>query len=136
MRATRTASLNAEINVTPLVDVCLVLLIIFMLFMPALTGNSVAVQLPETKKMADADKRMLPITVKADGTVYLDQLIVRHDEVPAALQRLRGTAASRPIGVRGDKRVTYGEVVDVLAAIRDAGWQDVALVTVERPGAN
>ena len=136
MRATRTASLNAEINVTPLVDVCLVLLIIFMLFMPALTGNSVEVQLPETKKVPDADKRMLPITVKADGTVYLDQLIVRRDEVSAALQRLHGTAASRPIGVRGDKRVMYGEVVDVLAACRDAGWQDVALVTVERPGVN
>jgi biopolymer transport protein ExbD len=134
MRTTRTASLNAEINVTPLVDVCLVLLIIFMLFMPALTGNNVEVQLPETHKVPDADKRMLPITVKADGTVYVDKLVVRRDEVPAALQRLHGTAASRPIGVRGDKRVMYGEVVDVLAAARDAGWRDVALVTVERPG--
>lgn len=133
MRATRTASaLNAEINVTPLVDVCLVLLIIFMLFLPAMTGDNVHVQLPEAAKSPGVDKRMFPITVKDDGTVYLDQLIVRREEVAAALRRLHATAASRPIGVRGDKRVLYGDIVDVLEASRNAGWQDVVLVTIER----
>jgi biopolymer transport protein ExbD len=132
MRATRSSSLNAEINVTPLVDVCLVLLIIFMLFLPQLT-QGVQVQLPETTKSADVDKRIFPITVKNDGTVYLDKLIVRQDEVLSALKQLHATAASsRPIAVRGDKRVLYGAILDVLAASRDAGWQDVTLVHLER----
>lgn len=132
MQAIRSSALNAEINVTPLVDVCLVLLIIFMLFLPTLV-NGVQVQLPETKKSGDVDKRMLPITVKDDGTVYVDDLVIRRDEVPSALQRLHASEASRPIGVRGDKRVAYGEIVQVLAACRNAGWQDVALVTTTPP---
>ena len=131
MRATRTTALNAEINVTPLVDVCLVLLIIFMVVLPTML-NGPEVKLPETSKIAGVDQRMFPITVKADGTVYLDQLVVRSDEVPSALQKLHATEAARPIGVRGDKQVPYGEVVAVLAACRDAGWQDVSLVSVER----
>ena len=131
MRATRAASLNAEINVTPLVDVCLVLLIIFMLFLPSMM-QGVPVQLPETSKAPDVDKRMLPITVKEDGTVYLDKLVVRSEEVASQLQRLHATEGSRPIAVRGDRRVAYGKVLEVLAASRDAGWQDVALVGVER----
>lgn len=131
MRAIRSSSLNSEINVTPLVDVCLVLLIIFMLFLPQMV-QGVQVQLPETTKSADVDKRIFPITVKSDGTVYLDKLIVRQDEVPSALKELHATAASRPIAVRGDKRVLYGAILDVLAASRDAGWQDVTLVHVER----
>ena len=131
MRATRATSLNAEINVTPLVDVCLVLLIIFMIVVPAMV-NGVDVQLPETKKTADLDRRTFPITVKEDGTVYLDTDVVRADEVVSALQRLHATAASRPIAVRGDKRVAYGEVVKVLAACRNAGFDNVALVSVEQ----
>jgi len=131
MRAIRSTPLNAEINVTPLVDVCLVLLIIFMLFLPSIV-TGVPVQLPETMKSPNVDKRMLPITVKDDGTVYLDKKIVRQDEVLSTLQTMHATAASRPIAVRGDKRVMYGAVLDVLAACREAGWQDVALVHVER----
>jgi len=131
MRAIRSTQLNSEINVTPLVDVCLVLLIIFMVVLPTLV-NGVPVQLPETKKTADVEKRTFPVTVKDDGTVYLDQLIVRADEVPSALQRLRATESSRPIALRGDKRVPYGQVVTVLTALRDAGWQEIALVTVEK----
>jgi len=131
MRAIRSTQLNSEINVTPLVDVCLVLLIIFMVVLPTLV-NGVPVQLPETKKTADVEKRTFPVTVKDDGTVYLDQLIVRADEVPSALQRLRATESSRPIALRGDKRVPYGQVVTVLTALRDAGWQEIALVSVEK----
>jgi biopolymer transport protein ExbD len=67
--------------------------------------------------------------VKEDGTVYLDTLIVRREEVAAALDRLHATAASRPIAVRADQRVQYGEVLQVIAACREAGWHDVALVS-------
>ena len=131
MRATRTTFLNAEINVTPLVDVCLVLLIIFMVVLPQLV-NGVEVKLPETSKTDDLSDRVFPVTVKADGTVYLDHLIIRRDEVPSALQQLRTTHASRPIAVRADKRAIYGDVAEVLAACRAAGWADVSLVSVEK----
>ena len=131
MRATRATSLNSDINITPLVDVCLVLLIIFMVVLPTLF-NGVPVQLPETSKTDNLAEPIFPITIKADGTVYLDHLIIRRDEVPAALRQLHATAAARPVAVRADKRVTYGEVAQVLAAVREAGWRDVALVSVER----
>ena len=120
--------LQSEINVTPLVDVCLVLLIIFMVVLPTIV-NGVPVELPETSKQASVEERALPITVKEDGTVYIDTLVIRRDELPSTLRKLRETAASRPIAVRADKRVVYGEVAGVLGACRDAGWSDVALVT-------
>lgn len=122
-------SLQSDINVTPLVDVCLVLLIIFMIVLPSMV-NGVPVQLPEAAASGGIDARTFPITVKEDGTVYLDTLIVRRDEVPSALQRLHASAAARPVAVRADKRVQYGEVASVLGACRAAGWEDVKLVTV------
>jgi biopolymer transport protein ExbD len=120
-------NMNADINVTPLVDVCLVLLIIFMVVLPAMV-NGVSVQLPQTNAPAAVDERVLPLTIKDDGTVYVDTQIVRRDEIAGTLQRLRTTAASRPIAVRADKRVQYGEVAQVLASCREAGWQDITLV--------
>ena len=119
--------LQSEINVTPLIDVCLVLLIIFMVVLPSMV-NGVDVRLPETKSDISIETRTLPVTVKADGTVYLDTLIVRRDEVESALARLRARESSRPVAVRGDKRVAYGEVLFVLAACRTAGWEEVTLV--------
>jgi biopolymer transport protein ExbD len=127
MRATTHTSLNSDINVTPLVDVCLVLLIIFMVVLPTMV-NGVPIQLPETSGKASPDAQLLIVSVKEDATVYLGDLVVRSDEVPSALQRLRDTAAHRPIGVRADKRVSYGEVLTVLDACRKAGWQDVTLI--------
>jgi biopolymer transport protein TolR len=127
MRAMSTRSLNSDINVTPLVDVCLVLLIIFMVVLPSMV-NGVDVSLPRTSSVASVDERVLPITVKADGSVYIGSLVIRRDEVRSSLQHLRATEASRPIAVRADKRVQYGEVVTVLAECREAGWQDVTLV--------
>jgi biopolymer transport protein ExbD len=127
MRISRSATLNSDINVTPLVDVCLVLLIIFMIVLPSVV-NGVPVQLAEMKSEGAVETRVFPVTVKDDGTVYLDTLIVRKEEVESALQRLHEREASRPIAVRADKRVQYGEVASVLAACRTAGWDDVTLV--------
>jgi biopolymer transport protein TolR len=90
--------------------------------------NGVDVNLPWTASTGSVDERVLPVTVKEDGSVYIGTLVIRSDEVRSALQRLRATDASRPIAVRADKRVQYGEVVSVLADARHAGWQDVTLV--------
>jgi biopolymer transport protein TolR len=127
MRALSSRSLNSDINVTPLVDICLVLLIIFMVVVPSMV-NGVDVSLPQTASKLSVDERVLPVTVKADGSVYIDTLVIRRDEVKSSLQHLRATEASRPIAIRADKRVPYGDVVTVLAECRDAGWQDVTLV--------
>lgn len=131
----RSAALHSDINVTPLVDVCLVLLIIFMVVLPSLV-NGVPVALPETSGAANVDERILPVTIKEDGTVYLDTLVVRRDEVDSALQRLRQGAAGRPVGVRADKRVPYGDVLTILDACRKAGWDDVTLIAARKDGSS
>ena len=127
MRALTKATMNSDINVTPLVDVCLVLLIIFMVVLPTMV-NGVDVKLPATSSAASVANRVLPITVKEDGTVYLGSSVMRREDVPSALERMRATDASRPIAVRADKRVEYGEVMSVIDDARKAGWEDVTLV--------
>src|SRR5258707_704059 len=103
MHVTSRSTLESNINVTPLVDVCLVLLIIFMVVMPVLV-NGVPVKLPIAKgEPAPNAPRQLAITVKDDGTVYIDTVVVRHEQVASELQRLHGESPDRPIAVRGDK---------------------------------
>jgi biopolymer transport protein TolR len=122
------AALLSDINVTPLVDVCLVLLIIFMIVLPTIV-NGVAVKLPVAATSTGVPQDQLFITVADDNTVYLGTLVVRKDQVASELQRLHAEAPNRPVGVRGDKRVAYGEVAGVLDAVRAAGFEDVRLIT-------
>lgn len=123
------SSLESNINVTPLVDVCLVLLIIFMLVLPAMV-NGVPVKLPAA---AHGDPgtppRQLAITVKDDGTVYLGTEVRRREQVSAELQRIHAQSPDRPVAVRADKTLKYGEVMEVLDWCRGAGFSDVRLVT-------
>ena len=124
------AGLNSEINVTPLVDVCLVLLIIFMVVTPMLQ-KGVQVNLPVTEdpeKTPDTDKQ-LQISVKADGAVYLGSNVVRKDQVQAELTAIHQRTPDREIAVKGDKLVKYGDVLDVLKACREVGFNDVGLIS-------
>jgi biopolymer transport protein TolR len=130
-------TLNADINVTPLVDVCLVLLIIFMVVTPLLQ-KGVSVNLPVTEdpeKTPDTDKQ-LQISVKADGTVYVGSNVVRKDQVQAALDDIHQHTPDREIAVKGDQLVKYGDVLDVLKACREVGFNDVGLIAQpkKRPG--
>ena len=123
------ANMNSDINVTPLVDVCLVLLIIFMVVTPMLQ-KGVAVNLPVTadpEKTPDTDKQ-LQISVKADGSVYLGPNVVRKDEVQRQLEEIHQRTPDREIAVKGDKLVKYGDVLDVLKACREVGFNDVGLI--------
>lgn len=122
--------LQSEINVTPLVDVCLVLLIIFMVVTPIMVTGS-AVQLPETKHSPPLGEAPLAITVMDDATVMIGSAIVRQDQVKEELLRRRAGKHPDSVAVRGDKRVAYGEVVKVLDACRSAGWEDVKLVSLK-----
>ena len=125
------SALQSEINVTPLVDVCLVLLIIFMIVLPTIV-NGVAVKLPIATTGGALSQEELFVTVSEDSTVYLGTLVVRKEQVASELQRLHAQAPNRPVGVRGDKRVAYGEVAAVLDSCRAAGFDDVRLITTKR----
>jgi biopolymer transport protein ExbD len=123
------AGLNADINVTPLVDVCLVLLIIFMVVTPMLQ-KGVPVNIPvtdEPEKTPDTEKQ-LQISVKADGTVYVGPTVVRKDQVQSQLEEIHTRTPDREIAVKGDKQVKYGDVLDVLKACREVGFNDVGLI--------
>ncbi len=130
------AALNADINVTPLVDVCLVLLIIFMVVTPMLQ-KGVPVNLPVTEspeKTPDTEKQ-LQISVKADGSVYLGPNVVRKEEIKAALEEIHTRTPDREIAVKGDRSVNYGDVLDVLKASRDVGFNDVGLISQPKKSA-
>ena len=122
-------AMNSEINVTPLVDVCLVLLIIFMVVTPMLQ-KGVPVNLPvteEPEKTPDSEKQML-ISVKADGSVYLGSTVVRKEQVQSELETIHQKTPDREIAVKGDKLVKYGAVLDVLKALREVGFNNVGLI--------
>jgi biopolymer transport protein TolR len=123
------AALNSEINVTPLVDVCLVLLIIFMVVTPMLQ-KGVPINLPvteEPEKTPDTEKQ-LQISVKTDGTVYLGSTVVRKEQVQSELDLIHQRTPDREIAVKGDRTVKYGAVLDVLKACREVGFNNVGLI--------
>ena len=122
-------SMTSDINVTPLVDVCLVLLIIFMVVTPMLQ-KGVPVNIPVTEdpeKTPDTDKQ-LQISVKADGSVYLGSTVVRKEQVQSELETIHQRTPDREIAVKGDKLVKYGSVLDVLKACREVGFNNVGLI--------
>jgi biopolymer transport protein TolR len=126
----------AEINVTPMVDVMLVLLIIFMVSAPLLTVG-VPIDLPQTQaKSLDQDNKPLTVSVRTDGKVFLQDSEVNVDELVAKLKAVtdaRGGAEER-IFVRGDRKVDYGTVMRVMGRLSSAGFRRVALVTEVEQG--
>ena len=126
----------AEINVTPMVDVMLVLLIIFMVSAPLLTVG-VPIDLPQTQaKSLDQDKEPLTVSVNTKGEVYLQNSEIKMDELVPKLQAItqaRGGNDER-IYVRGDRKVDYGTVMRVMGRLAAAGFRRVALVTEVEQG--
>ena len=130
-RRHRRRPVMAEINVTPMVDVMLVLLIIFMVSAPLLTVG-VPIDLPQTQaKSLDADKEPLTISVNVKGQVFLQETEIGVDELVPKLKAVteaRGGLDER-IYVRGDRQVDYGTVMKVMGRLSAAGFRRVALVT-------
>lgn len=125
----QSAGLNSDINVTPLVDVCLVLLIIFMVVTPMLQ-KGVPINLPvteEPEKTPDTEKQ-LQISVKSDNVVYVGPNAIRKEQLQSALEDIHSKTPDREIAVKGDRTVKYGEVLDVLKACREVGFNDVGLI--------
>lgn len=123
------SALMHEINVTPLVDVMLVLLIVFMITAPLLTVG-VAVDLPKTQARAmSEDQEPLTITIQADGTVYLQEEVIAVGELTQKLMAIVENGYDERIFVRGDKNVNYGRIMAVMGTINAAGFRRVALIT-------
>ena len=128
----------AEINVTPLVDVMLVLLIIFMVTAPLLTAG-VPVNLPESRaKALDQDQEPVQVAVDQGGDVFVDNERVTDATLPAALDRIaqRRDADGKPpqIFLRADEGLNYGKVMKVMGELNRAGLNRVSMVT--NPGGN
>ncbi|MES2097493.1 MAG: protein TolR [Pseudomonadota bacterium] len=123
----------ADINVTPLVDVMLVLLIIFMVTAPLMTAG-VPVNLPDSRaKALEQDRKPVALAVERDGTIYLDDKPVANADLPALLAQIAAnpTAVGKPpqVFLRADKGLDYGRVMDVMGELNRAGLNRVALVS-------
>ena len=126
----------ADINVTPLVDVMLVLLIIFMVSAPLLTVG-VPLDLPQTQaKSLDQDKNPLTLSVNLKGQIFLNDTEIAVDELVPKLKAITEARAGMDerIFVRGDKKVDYGTVMKVMGRWSQAGFRHVALVTEVEQG--
>jgi biopolymer transport protein TolR len=135
-RRHRRAPVMSEINVTPFVDVMLVLLIIFMVAAPLLTVG-VPIDLPQTQaKSVDQDREPLTLSVNLQGQVFLQNSEIKMEELVPKLQAItqaRGGLDER-IYVRGDRKVDYGTVMKVMGRLSQAGFRRVALVTEVEQG--
>jgi biopolymer transport protein ExbD len=134
MQISRASSLQSDINVTPFVDVCLVLLIIMMVITPMIvTGIPVHLPAGRTSQPFDPSTRQLPVTVNADATIYIDGTVLRREQLVGELQRRHEEHPDRPVLVRGDTSVKYGEIAAVVDTCRLAGFKDVSLATTTPP---
>jgi biopolymer transport protein TolR len=117
-----------EINVTPFVDVMLVLLIVFMVTAPLLTVG-VPVDLPKTKAgQINSDSAPLVVTMKADGSIFLQETAIEPDKLIPRLAAIAKANDKVRIFVRGDKAAAYGDVLVLMGRIQSAGFERVALV--------
>jgi biopolymer transport protein TolR len=119
----------AEINVTPFVDVMLVLLIVFMVTAPLLTVG-VPVDLPKTRAQAlGQDREPLSVTIRSNGRIYLQNTPVPEDDLVPRLTAIAANGYDQRIFVRGDKSVDYGRVMEVMGLLSAAGFTHIGLVT-------
>ena len=135
-RRRRRHGIMSEINVTPMVDVMLVLLIIFMVSAPLLTVG-VPIDLPQSQaKSLDQDKEPLTVSVNLQGEVFLQETKIGVDELVAKLKAITETRGGMDerIYVRGDRKVDYGTVMRVMGRLSAAGFRRVALVTEVEQG--
>lgn len=124
----------AEINVTPFVDVMLVLLIVFMVAAPLLTAG-VPVDLPQSsaKPIQDEDNKPIEITVSKDGKTFVGETEVEFDRLVPLLTAMTQGQVDRRIYIRGDQTIDYGLIMKVIGSINGAGFSKVALISEATP---
>lgn len=126
----------SEINVTPLVDVMLVLLIIFMVAAPLMTVG-VPIDLPETRaKEMNSDTKPITVSINKDGLVYLGEETeapVSLDELVPKLEAIAKAGPEERIFVRGDATADYGTIMKVMGLLNNSGYKNIGLVTLQEP---
>ncbi|MCL2659343.1 MAG: biopolymer transporter ExbD [Acidobacteriaceae bacterium] len=124
-----TQSALAEINITPLVDVVLVLLIIFMITAPVLQSG-IDVAIPRTRTVNQVTEERKVVTIDKDQTVFLDDKPVNVNELPGILRSsAKGDQSRRVIYLRADTRVPFGAFASVMDAVKQAGITNISIVT-------
>jgi len=124
----------SEINVTPFVDVMLVLLIVFMVTAPLLSAG-VPVDLPEAAaKPLAVDKEPITVTIDPSGKVFVKDEQVAADQLAAKLTQAARDDLDARIYVRGDRKASYGTIMSVMGVINGAGFRHIALVSLQEPG--
>jgi len=119
----------SQINVTPLVDVMLVLLVIFMVTAPILQ-QGVAINLPKVRAVAlEGEDQQLVVAVNSKGDIYLNDTQIPLPELGGKLQAILKTRPDRQVYLRADQNVRYGEVMRVIAAVKGAGIERLGMVT-------
>ena len=120
----------AEINVTPMVDVMLVLLIIFMVAAPLLTAG-VPIDLPDSKAKAisDEDNKPLEVSINKSGKIYVGETEVTEERIVTILTSMTEDNPERRIYIRADQGLDYGKVMRILGTINGAGFNKVALIS-------
>ena len=120
----------AEINMTPFIDVMLVLLIVFMVSAPLLTAG-VPVDLPTSKAKAltQEDDKPLEISLKGNGEIYVGETLVQKERLIPMLSAITESNPDRRIYVRGDQTLAYGAIMKIIGSINEAGFKKVALIT-------
>ena len=127
-RARRGGAIN-EINMTPFIDVMLVLLIIFMVAAPLMTVG-VPLDLPQTKAAAlNVDQKPIMLSIRQSGQVYLAEAELKDAEIVPRLTQVAKSGSDERVFVRGDKKVDYGRVAEIMAIVTSGGFKRVALVT-------
>lgn len=130
MRETRYRIL-AEINMTPMVDAIMVILIIFMITAPMMQ-RGVEVQLPRAQaRQVDVESGIV-ISMTIEGKIFIGELEVGRDEIETILGRIKKYGRERPVFVKADKDLPYGSVLDIIARVKRAGIYNVGLITSNR----
>ncbi len=124
----RTQTSLAEINITPLVDVVLVLLLIFMLTAPVLQSG-IEVAVPHTRSVNQLTEERMVITIDKDQSVFLQDKPVNVNELPSRLQMSGKPEAKRIVYIRSDERVPFGAFASVMDAVKQAGITNISIVT-------
>src|SRR5215510_2781234 len=129
--------LNSDINVTPFVDICLVLLIIFMVITPMLQ-EGITVHLPyakNTEKKEDDEAHAIVIAVPNDSTIYVQKKPIPRDQFQAEMTEIHDRMPDKAVLIKADRAMKYGDVRKVMIETNEAGFSEVSLVTEKMPGA-
>lgn len=124
----------AEINVTPFIDVMLVLLIVFMVTAPLLSAG-IPVDLPKTEaaSVSEKDDKPLEVAINKSGAIYIGETKVSREQLLVKLSAITGDDKERRVFIKADQGLSYGKVMEILGSINKAGYKKVALITEPVP---